>query len=88
MLWEAWVLSKTWRCRPSELFDLHDGYVAYCFDRAVAAFGMAVEQDLDAASDGAKTAAAGNAARQRRLARWLTLGDAVPAGIYRDPRGA
>lgn len=46
-VWSLYNHAKTWGVRPSELLDLHDPYVAYCLDEAVATFGNGVVQELD-----------------------------------------
>lgn len=45
--WLAYSQAKTWGCRPSELYDIEDPYVAFCFDQAVAAWGNHVVTELD-----------------------------------------
>jgi hypothetical protein len=35
------------RCRPSELMGLKNTWDAYCFDSAVATFGIHVQNELD-----------------------------------------
>jgi len=86
-LWEAWLLSRTWGCRPSDLYGLGaSDYVAFCFDRAIATFGLAVEADMDEAAEGTDNAAQAKSARQRALNNWLTLeGDEPMPGTFRDP---
>lgn len=69
-LWETWRLSKTYRCLPSELLGVVDELAAYCVNRAVAAFGTALEADLHKAAEGKK----GNgveAAHAMVFHRWL-----------------
>lgn len=48
---QVWGMSKTWKCRPSEIMQLtEDGIAAYCFDRAVYFFGTAYDADITDAS--------------------------------------
>jgi hypothetical protein len=54
MLWEAWVLSKSLRQSPAEVYFIEDQLAAWCFNRAVTMFGMAVEQDIEEATSKAK----------------------------------
>jgi hypothetical protein len=68
-LWEVWRLSKQYHCRPSELVDARDEFAAYVFDRAVFAFGMAVQESIDEAVDG-KQGAVAQAAAQNAIALW------------------
>jgi hypothetical protein len=84
-LWEAWRLSKTMGVRPSELYGVHDEVAAWCFDRAVVTFGLAVENDIDEAVRNAKSKQA-DAAANRALRKWLNPpGDTT--GMFRDPAG-
>lgn len=69
-LWEAWRLSKTYQQLPSQIYGVEDSLASYCFDRAVATFGIAVEQDIEEATDGKKKKAAEASASMVR-ARWL-----------------
>lgn len=70
-LWEAWRLSKTYHCRPSELYGIEHPVQQLFFDRAVWLFGSAVEADLNKASEKAKKTSQAQAARARVLAKWL-----------------
>ena len=84
MLWEAWILSKTMRVMPSEAYFIKDEVAAWCFNRAVTTFGLAVEDDLEKARSNAKDSRSGDAAAQRTLRKWLNKpGDMT--GMFRDP---
>lgn len=39
--------ARTWRKTPSEMFEVEDRYVAYCFDEAVAIIGNHISHELD-----------------------------------------
>lgn len=43
----VYLEAKTWNRRPSELFDIEDEYVAYCFDEAVALIGNFITGELE-----------------------------------------
>lgn len=45
--------------RPSELYDITDPFVAYCFDEAVATFGNFVKGELDKVEGQSKDAIEG-----------------------------
>jgi hypothetical protein len=47
---QLWGMSKTWRCRPSEILRLTDEIAAYCLDRAVYLFGTAYDADINDAA--------------------------------------
>lgn len=87
LLWEAHNLAKTYRVRPSELYDIDDPMAAFCFDRAVARFGNALSAELEGVhepkdKDGKKT----EAKRLRILRKWIPETSAASANTgYRDP---
>lgn len=58
-------LARTWGVRPSSLVDLEDPYEAYCFDSAVAEWGLYVQGELDKVEG--KNAKQVNARRRGRL---------------------
>lgn len=71
--WTAWTLSKTYSCRPSEVYHIHDEVVAFCFDRAVSTFGTALESALEEATRDAKTRAEAQRKATMVLNRWLDI---------------
>jgi hypothetical protein len=76
----AWSMSKSLRCRPSEVYGIQSPLAAYCFDSAVTRWGSALEADLQAAGDGEKDGKKAQRARERVLRRY------VPSTArYRDP---
>lgn len=81
-LWQAWNLSKTYRCRPSEIYSLEDEVTAYYFDKAVAHFGVAVDSDLENASENAKNKQQATTRRTMVLHKWL--GEAA-GPMFRTP---
>jgi hypothetical protein len=70
-LWEAWRLSKAYRCRPSELYGIQDAVTAWSFDRACWLFGSQLDAELAEAEQGAKSKSQANGRRQRVIAKWL-----------------
>jgi hypothetical protein len=68
-LWELWRLCKSYHCRPSDIVDTRDAFAAFCLDRAVHTFGLAVEAAIDDATEGKKKAQA-QAAAQNVVALW------------------
>jgi hypothetical protein len=76
----AWSMSKSLRCRPSQVYGIADPLRAYCFDSAVTRWGLALEADLDRAGADEKDSRKAERARQRVLRRY------VPATArFRDP---
>jgi hypothetical protein len=71
--WEAWQLAKTYRSKPSEVYNLSDPIAAYCFDRAVHLFGSHMQADLEAAGANAKKPAIANGKRQQVMSKWLGI---------------
>lgn len=85
-LWEAWQLSKTYHCRPSELYGIEHPVQQFYFDRAVWVFGSTVDNEVDKAGEKAKKPKAAEQARLRVLNKWLgaeTVGFRAPAGPTR-----
>lgn len=82
LLWETWVLSQKMRIRPSDLVAEDDPYVAFCLDRAVATFGMALENELESVEETGKK---GEAKRQRILAKWVPEQGKASAKRFRNP---
>lgn len=73
-VWEVWQLSKSYRCRPSDLLNITHPVQAFYFDRAVWYFGTSLEGALAEVEDGKKKAGQIKAARTRLLHTWLELG--------------
>jgi hypothetical protein len=55
--------------RPSELYGVHDEWLAFCFDRAVVVFGGALRDELESVES--KTKEQGEHKRMLILAKWL-----------------
>lgn len=70
-MWEAWLLSKQWKVRPSELYGVNHPVQAFYFDRAVWVFGTTMEADMDKAGQKAKKPKQQEAARLRVMHKWL-----------------
>lgn len=73
-------MAKQYQERPSAILAVSDRSVAFFFDRAVSAFGGAVEADIQAKVNARKTETA------KRLAATVTLNSWLQAAVgYRDP---
>ena len=70
-LWEAWILSKQLNQTPAQVYFLEDPFTAWCFNRAVVMFGMAVEQDIQESTEKAKTTVESKRKAKRTLDKWL-----------------
>lgn len=55
--------------RPSEIYDVEDAFEAFCFDRAVITFGLAVEHALHGVEG--KNAKEIERKQARELDKWL-----------------
>lgn len=64
-------MAKTYRTRPSEMFQIADGYTALCFDRAVFSFGSALESELESIEGKNEKETARK--RERTLHKWLDI---------------
>lgn len=75
------------KVRPSELYGIHDELAAYCFDRAVVAFGSSVEADIKEEAEDAKDKSQAKRKAQMRLNTWLRDDTEVAATTqrFRDP---
>lgn len=89
-MWELYRLAKTWRTRPSELIAVEDELAKFCLDRAVATFGLALENELNSVhfkddKDGKKA----ERKRAQILRKWLpeTMKASTGTG-FRDPGGS
>lgn len=69
MLWEAYLLAKAWRCRPSEIYAIEDELSSFCFDRAVNHFGGALEAELNSVEG--KSSREIDSKRKRILQKWI-----------------
>lgn len=70
-LWQTYQSCKAYRCRPSELLDITEQPTAYFLDRAVQAFGTALETELEKAGQGKKSKGQVAMAQRMILNRWL-----------------
>lgn len=74
--WAAYQLSKTYRCRPSELYGIEGQPEAFYFDRAVGTFGVHLEAKLaEVENHGKKSKAQKAMARSMILRRYLGSGE-------------
>jgi hypothetical protein len=74
-------LSKAWRTRPSEIYEIEEPLAALNFDRAVNYFGSRVEAEMEEAAEKAKTQKIARSKSLSVLNRYLE-----PAGQqFRDP---
>lgn len=79
-MWAAFQLSKTYRCRPSELYGIDEQPTAFYFDRAVGLFGVTVENKLAEAESSKKTKNQKMMARNMVLQRYLGSGGFAAPG--------
>lgn len=84
-MWLLFVDSKTWSCRPSDLLNIEDDYVAYCLDQAVGHFGRALENELEKAGSGAKTDDEAQWKRKLVLDRFIGEDKKPQRGTFADP---
>lgn len=77
--------AKTWNCRPSDLLNIQDDYVAYCLDQAVGYFGRTLENELEKAGSDAKNNADAEWKRRAVLDRYLGDNDKPQRGQFADP---
>ena len=68
-VWQAYLLAKTMRVRPSDVYAINGDFRRYCFDNAVVTFGTALEAALDEVTG--KTEKSRESKRARVLDRWL-----------------
>ena len=45
--WGLYQTAKQWSKRPSEMVDISNSYVAYCFDKAIGAWGTYVTTEIE-----------------------------------------
>jgi hypothetical protein len=76
----AWSMSKSLRCRPSEVYSIQSPLAAYCFDSAVTRWGNALEVAMTEAGDAEKDGKKAQRARERVLRRFVP-----ETARYRDP---
>jgi hypothetical protein len=73
------------RTRPSDIYAIEDDFVAYCFDRAVQTFGVALENRLQEVSSRSKNKKTSEQKVAMELNRWLTSDSPNSKGRFRDP---
>jgi hypothetical protein len=66
-------MSRALRCRPSQLYNLTDPFVAYCFDAAVSRWALMFEEAVTEATSRAKDQDAARQAERRVVRKWLKL---------------
>lgn len=81
MLWQTYNLAKTWGCRPSELMGITSDWTAFCFDRAVATFGNALQNELDSVEG--KNNKTIRSKREQVLRKWIP--EARSTRRFKDP---
>jgi hypothetical protein len=74
-------LSEALHTRPSEIADLENSYDAYCFDQAVATWGIFVQSELDKIEG--KTSASIQRKRESKLRQLLA--EPGQKQVYADP---
>ena len=75
--------AKTWNCRPSDLLNIENDYVAYCLDQAVGYFGRTLQAELDSVDE--KDEKTAEHKRRRILERYLGESDKPARGLFADP---
>lgn len=79
-----YVDCKTWSCRPSDILQIDDDYMAYCLDQAIGYLGRTIEAELDKVEG--KTREETEQKRSRVLDRFLALDNEKPSrGQFADP---
>lgn len=81
MMWQLWNLAKTWNCRPSELINIDSDWTAFCFDRAIATFGNALNHELESVEG--KNAKTVQSKREQVLRNWIP--EARETRKFKDP---
>ncbi len=84
-MWEAWTLSQKLGIRPSELYEVDDGFPAFCFDRAVTMYGTKLEEAMRSAAKGAKTDKGAQGKAEQTFRKWIAVGSEEKVGMFRDP---
>lgn len=74
-------MSRSMRCRPSEVLRIEDEFVAYAFDSAVVRWGVSFEAAVSNAASDAKDQKAAERAQNRVIRNWLPS-----TKQYADPR--
>ena len=80
-LWTLYVQAKEWRCRPSQILDIKNGWVAYCLDNAVWEFGQWVHTKLDEVPEAKKA----EVTKKRRAAKLNAILSDKPELAFADP---
>lgn len=83
-MWQAWILAKTLKCRPSEVYHIHEEFTAYCFDNAVTTWGLTVEQAVKEKTEKAKNQNSAKRQAQQVMDKYLNS-DGQTKGRFRDP---
>lgn len=68
-LWEAYLLGKRLKARPSDVYCIDGDWRRFCFDRAILTFGVALEEELNNVEG--KTESQKETKRARVLQKWL-----------------
>jgi hypothetical protein len=79
--WRLWGLSRSYKCRPSELLGIENSWDAYCFDNAIQLFGGTIQNKIDSVSE--KTDAATSRKRESILRRYIP--ELAKARKFADP---
>lgn len=80
-MWDLYLLAKTWGARPSELAEIEPGHTSYCFDEAIALWGLYIESELDQIEDDKPA----NLSRKRLARLHEILEIEEPKAVYADP---
>jgi hypothetical protein len=88
-MWQLHNISKTYKCRPSELVGLGNTHAAFSLDRACAVFSSALEEELNEVEGKKKDQI--KRKRDQILRRWFPeareeeKAPTTPERKYRDP---
>jgi hypothetical protein len=84
-VWQLWQMSKSYRCRPSDLLDLEDPFDAFRLDRAVWTFGTELTAELNKVEG--KNDKEIRKKQERILKRWIPEANQMPTKFREPPNG-
>lgn len=89
-MWETWIATQRMRCLPSDFLGLLGSIERYYFDRAVWAFGSAVQAELDQVEEAASRGKSKTSPKTIQARKQMVLNKWIPApestkGRYKDP---
>lgn len=84
-MWQLFNLAKACFCRPSDLLNIQNDYVAFCLDEAVISMGTSLENHIDEVMQGTKDPKAARAKAQYALEDFLNEGKAKESIQFATP---